>query len=300
MSFEATIGETAQLAEAAPAREPTAAPFEEQAVPVASQHRARAEPGRTRAKVLGCTLDRVDFDQALAYCDAVIRERGFAQHMAINAAKLVAMRRDGALREGIERCELITADGQAIVWTSRLLGDPLPCRVAGIDLMEGLLALAADKGYRVYILGGRLEQLECAVQRIREDHPGLQIAGCRDGYYQDEEEQAVARAIEAAKPDILFVAMSSPRKEYFLARHGRAINVPFVMGVGGSIDVYAGLVKRAPVLMQRLGLEWLFRVAQEPRRLGRRYVTTNTQFVMLVVCEFVRRRLRLGDTDAFV
>lgn len=300
MSSEATVGETAQPDEAVAADESATALCEDQSVPVTCQDKAQAFTGRARAQVLGCTLDRVDLHEALAYCEAVIRERGFAQHMAINAAKLVAMRRDDALRESIQRCELITADGQAVVWAARLLGDPLPCRVAGIDLMEGLLALAADRGYRVYILGGRLELLERAVRRIHEDHPTIQTAGYRDGYYEDHEETAVARAIQGSKPDILFVGMSSPRKEYFLARHGRAINVPFVMGVGGSIDVYAGLVKRAPLLMQRLGLEWLFRVAQEPRRLVGRYVTTNTRFVLLVGRELVRRRLRLGETDALV
>ena len=112
-----------------------------------------------RTQVLGCAIDRVDLDESLAYCEAVINARGFAQHMAINVAKLVTMRRDD-LRASIERCELVTADGQPIVWASRLLGDPVPCRVAGIDLMEHLLALAARKGYRVYILGATAEVLE--------------------------------------------------------------------------------------------------------------------------------------------
>ena len=120
----------------------------------------------TRAKVLGCDIDRVDLARALAFCEDVIQSRGFAQHMAINVAKLVRMRKDAQLRWGIERCELVTADGQPVVWASRLLRDPLPSRVAGIDLMNGLLALAAVKGYRVYILGARPEVLE----RARDPH----------------------------------------------------------------------------------------------------------------------------------
>jgi N-acetylglucosaminyldiphosphoundecaprenol N-acetyl-beta-D-mannosaminyltransferase len=251
-----------------------------------------------RAKVLGCSIDRVDIDTAVAYCEAVIQARGFAQHMAINVAKLVAMQQNESLRRGIERCELVTADGQPIVWASRLLRDPLPCRVAGIDLMEALIDRAGRKGYRVYILGATSEVLERAVERMRREHPTLELVGYRNGYYDDSEEAAVAASIAAAKPDILFVAMSSPRKEYFLARQAQAINVPFVMGVGGAIDVYAGLVHRAPVLMQRAGLEWLFRLAQEPRRLIKRYLITNPQFLMLLTQELLRGLFKTRAADA--
>jgi N-acetylglucosaminyldiphosphoundecaprenol N-acetyl-beta-D-mannosaminyltransferase len=241
-----------------------------------------------RAKVLGCDIDRVDLARALAFCEDVIRSRGFAQHMAINVAKLVAMRRDAQLRWGIERCELVTADGQPVVWASRLLGDPLPSRVAGIDLMNGLLALAAAKGYRVYILGARPTVLEHAVSRIRAQYPHLSLVGHRHGYYSEEDEPEVASAIAATEPDILFVAMSSPRKEYFLARHGPSLGVPFVMGVGGAIDVLAGVTRRAPVVVQQSGLEWLFRLAQEPRRLGPRYLSTNAAFMLLLSREVMR------------
>ena len=258
-----------------------------------------SEVAATRAKVLGCDIDRVDLARALAFCEDVIQSRGFAQHMAINVAKLVRMRKDAELRWGIERCELVTADGQPVVWASRLLRDPLPSRVAGIDLMNGLLALAAANGYRVYILGARPEVLELAVTRIQVRHPGLSLVGHRDGYYSEEDEPAVAAAIAATEPDILFVAMSSPRKEYFLARHGRTLGVPFVMGVGGAIDVMAGVTRRAPVVMQHTGLEWLFRLAQEPRRLGPRYLCTNTTFMVLLSREVMRgyvarRRLEAG------
>jgi N-acetylglucosaminyldiphosphoundecaprenol N-acetyl-beta-D-mannosaminyltransferase len=245
--------------------------------------------------VLGCQIDRVDMEQALAYCDEVIQRRGFAQHMAINVAKLVAMRGDPQLRESIERCELVTADGQPIVWASRWLGDPLPCRVAGIDLMEHLLRRAAMRGYRVYVLGAEAEVLEQAVARMRAEYPNLHIAGYHHGYYAPAEEPDVAAAIAAARPDMLFVAMSSPRKEYFLDRFGPTLGVPFVMGVGGAIDVYAGLVRRAPVAMQRFGLEWLFRLLQEPRRLMKRYLATNTRFVIWLFREVVV--LRLGGRE---
>jgi N-acetylglucosaminyldiphosphoundecaprenol N-acetyl-beta-D-mannosaminyltransferase len=216
--------------------------------------------------------------------------RSFVQHMSVNAAKLVAMRRDRELHDAVVQCELITADGQAVVWASRLLGDPLPERVAGIDLMHAMLDRATEREYSVYILGARQEMLERAVGRIRALHPSLRLVGFRNGYYSDEEEPAVARAIADTEADVLLVAMSSPRKELFLARHRSAMDVPFVMGVGGAIDVVAGLRRRAPLLLQRLGVEWLWRLGQEPVRLGRRYVTTNAAFMSLVAHEWLAQR----------
>ena len=214
-----------------------------------------------RAEVLGCAIDRVDMSEAARRCDGFIRDRTGAQHMAINAAKIVAMRHDPELRALIDRCELVTADGQAVVWASRLLGDPLPERVAGIDLMFELLALSEERGYR-------------------------------DGYFSDEEEPFVAAEIRAARTDLLFVAMPTPRKEYFIGRWGPELGVAFSMGVGGAIDVIAGVTRRAPRLLQRMGLEWAFRLAQEPRRLLRRYVVTNSEFVALTLRDLGQSRRR--------
>lgn len=242
-----------------------------------------------RVTVLGLSVDRVDMEQALARCEKAIVDRSFIQHMAVNAAKLVAAQDDDDLRAGIERSELVTADGQSVVWASRLLGDRLPTRVAGIDLMHELLGLAAERGYGVYVLGARADVLAQAVTRIEESFPGIRIVGARDGYYADAEEDEVVADIARAQADMLFVAMSSPRKEYFLARHGAAMDVPFVMGVGGSIDVIAGLTRRAPVVMQRVGLEWLYRLVQEPRRLFKRYLTTNVRFTVLVARQVLGR-----------
>jgi N-acetylglucosaminyldiphosphoundecaprenol N-acetyl-beta-D-mannosaminyltransferase len=235
-----------------------------------------------RADILGCSIDRLSMTDTLAAVEGAIAASRYTQHMAINAAKLVAMHDDPTLCEIIDGCGLVSADGQSVVWASRLLRDPLPERVAGIDLMERLLALAAERGYRVYFLGARAEVLEHAVKRLRERYPGLQVAGTRDGYFTDDETPQVCDAIRASHPDVLFVAMSSPRKEYFLGEYGPDLGAPFVMGVGGSIDVIAGITRRAPAAWQRLGLEWLFRLLQEPRRMFRRYAVTNTRFIALI------------------
>lgn len=248
-----------------------------------------AVPTPSRARILGCAIDRLDMDETVERCDELIRAGGFTQHMSVNAAKLVASQEDAQLREIINRCELVSADGQAVVWASRLLGDPLPARVAGIDLMHALMERAAQRGYRVYVLGAKRDVLERAVERLRAEHPDLAFAGYRDGYFDPSEDATVADEIARTRPHILFVAMSSPRKEYFLGEHGPRIGAPFVMGVGGSIDVVAGVTRRAPRSWQRLGLEWLYRLLQEPRRMFRRYAVTNWRFTLLVARELVTR-----------
>jgi N-acetylglucosaminyldiphosphoundecaprenol N-acetyl-beta-D-mannosaminyltransferase len=243
-----------------------------------------------RVALLGCPIDVVTLDDAVERVDGRIAQRTPYQHMSINAAKLVRMQRERELRTAVESCELITADGQAIVWASRLLGAPLPERVAGIDLMHALLALAGAKGYRVFLLGARPAVVEKAAQRIRADYPGLRLVGAHHGYFGADGEAAVVDEIAAARADILFVALETPVKELFVARHGPRIGVPFVMGVGGSFDILAGERRRAPRWLQRLGLEWSYRLAQDPRRLFRRYLVGNSRFVWLVLRARIGRR----------
>lgn len=244
----------------------------------------------TRVEVLGCPLDVITMEQSLARCEAAIASRRYLQHMSVNAAKLVALRDDPEMHRMIAACELITADGQSVVWAARLLGARLPERVAGIDLMTRLLEAADAKGYGVYVLGARREVLDAALQRLRERYPRLRLVGSHDGYYADGEAEEICEEIRASGADILFVAMSSPRKEYFLGERGAELGVPFAMGVGGSIDVIAGVTRRAPRVLQRAGLEWAYRLAQEPRRLARRYVVTNARFAWLVLKALITRR----------
>jgi N-acetylglucosaminyldiphosphoundecaprenol N-acetyl-beta-D-mannosaminyltransferase len=228
--------------------------------------------------------------QTLLRCEQFIEAGEFVQHVAINTAKLVALQDEPRLRDIVNGCGLVNADGQGVVWASRLLRDPLPGRVPGIDLMLRLLALADERGYRVYFLGARREVLERAVGRLSERYPKLTVAGFRDGYFTDPETQAVCEEIRASGSQMLFVAMPTPRKEYFLGDHGPELGVPFVMGVGGAIDVIAGLTRRAPVVLQRVGLEWLYRLLQEPRRLAPRYFSTNLRFAGLLVRSLASRR----------
>ena len=243
-----------------------------------------------RVHLLGSDLDVVDMREAVARCEAAIAEGSYLQHMSINAAKLVSMQTDRELADGVNSCGLITADGQSVVWAARLLGVPLPERVAGIDLMQEMLAVAEERGYGVYLLGAKAAVLERAIENLLARYPRLRIAGAQHGYFAEDETEAVADAIRDADAQLLFVAMSSPRKEHFLGRLGPSLGVPFAMGVGGSVDVIAGVTRRAPVWMQRAGLEWAYRLAQEPRRLARRYLVKNTQFAAMVVRELLTRR----------
>jgi N-acetylglucosaminyldiphosphoundecaprenol N-acetyl-beta-D-mannosaminyltransferase len=241
--------------------------------------------------VLGVQIDPLDLNETVVRCAELIDQGAYVQQVSINTAKLVSLRRDPELREVVNHCGLVSADGQGIVLAARLLGQPLPGRVPGIDLMHALLSLAEQRGYRVFVLGAREGVLERAAGELRARHPGL-LLSYRHGYFEDDEVEAVCAQVREARPDILFVAMSSPKKEYFLGQHGASLGASLVMGVGGSIDVVAGVTRRAPALFQRLGLEWLFRLAQEPRRLARRYLETNTRFALLLASEMARRALR--------
>jgi N-acetylglucosaminyldiphosphoundecaprenol N-acetyl-beta-D-mannosaminyltransferase len=239
--------------------------------------------------IVGVPVAPVRMADALAWVDEAVRTRERLQIGVVNAAKIVNMGRDAELRADVLSSHVVVADGMSVVWASRLLGSPVPERVAGIDLMHGILAQGQDRGYRVYLLGATEEVLATAARRMQELYPRVAIVGRHHGYFSEAEAEAVASAIAAARPDVLFVAMTSPRKERFLARWSGSLGVPVLHGVGGSFDVLAGKVKRAPRIWQRLGLEWLYRVKQEPGRLWRRYLTTNAAFVALVAGEVARR-----------
>jgi N-acetylglucosaminyldiphosphoundecaprenol N-acetyl-beta-D-mannosaminyltransferase len=203
---------------------------------------------------------------------------------------MVRLRDDAHLRDSLLDCDVLLADGQSVVWASRLLRRAVPERVAGVDLFERLLELAARDGRSVYLLGARADVLATLQQRLGERFPALKIVGARDGYFTDAEASTVAADIADSDADMLFLGMTSPKKEIFLGDFGETLGVPVLHGVGGSFDILAGVIKRAPLLWQRLGLEWLYRVLQEPRRLWRRYFTTNVTFIALVLRELVRRQ----------
>jgi N-acetylglucosaminyldiphosphoundecaprenol N-acetyl-beta-D-mannosaminyltransferase len=236
-----------------------------------------------RVDLLGCSVDVLTMTGTVERAKAAMRSRARLQHVALNVAKFVNMRSDPVLREDVEGSDLIGIDGMGILWALRLFGIPAKERVTGIDLFLELLKVCAEEGLRPFLLGATPAVLRGAADVISAKFPGIQIAGSRDGYFSPEEEADVVEQIINSKPDCLFIAMPTPRKERFLAAYRDRLGVPFVMGVGGSLDVVAGKVRRAPRIMQSLGLEWLYRVYQEPRRMWWRYARTNALFVGILM-----------------
>ncbi len=257
---------------------------------IAQTHAAPASASDARPKqILGVPVHALRMDEVLARIDSAVRRRARLLLGVVNAAKLVNMRSDAELRASVLSADLILADGMSLVWAGRLLGQRLPERVAGIDLMTAMLQRGAAAGWRFFLLGATQEVLNECLQRIERDYPGAIVAGARNGYYSAEQEAELAAQISRSNADVLFVAMSSPKKERFLARWFETLNVPVCHGVGGSFDVLAGKVKRAPRLWQATGMEWLYRVLQEPGRLWKRYLITNTVFVGLVLKAMILR-----------
>jgi N-acetylglucosaminyldiphosphoundecaprenol N-acetyl-beta-D-mannosaminyltransferase len=223
-------------------------------------------------------------DETLDTIENWVDQRRNVQHVVVNVAKIVNVQSDPELKSSIESCNIVNIDGMGVVWGARLLGHDIPERVAGIDLFYRLIDLSQRKGYPVYLLGARPEVIEKAVANLRERFPRLIIAGSHHGYFWDEEERVVDE-IRASGAKLLFVAITSPKKENFIRRCGERLEVNFVMGVGGTFDIVAGISKRAPLWMQSAGLEWLYRVIQEPRRMWKRYLVTNIKFLWLLVRE---------------
>lgn len=237
--------------------------------------------------LFGVRFDALRMDEVVLRCRTALLTRRPIAFGMLNAAKIVNMRSDPVLRRSVLDCDLLLADGQAIVWASRLLRHPLPERITGIDLFESLLGLAYAEERSVYLLGARPEVLAALEANLSARLPGLRIAGSHHGYFDPEDGDAIANGIRQSGADMLFIGMVSPKKETFLATYGARLGVPILHGVGGSFDILAGLTKRAPVAWQRCGMEWAYRVLQEPRRLWRRYLQTNTAFILLTVKELV-------------
>ena len=244
---------------------------------------------RQRIELMGCLVDNLTMEETLETIAGFITSGRPHQHVVVNVDKLVKARDDADLRRIINECALINADGMPVVWASRLLGKPLKERVAGVDLFESLMQRSAQRGWRVYLLGAR-EEIVAKVKAVYERRsPGWWSPDTEMATGTDEEEPGVVEQIKAARPDILFVAISSPKKERFLGRYQAEMKIPFAMGVGGTFDVAAGKVRRAPLWMQKTGLEWFYRFLQEPRRMFRRYFIDDMAFGGMILRELLKR-----------
>lgn len=233
---------------------------------------------------LGTKMHSITMEESVEYIAKRIRNKEFLQHVVVNVAKLVNMQKDAELAESVNACDLINIDGMGVVLGARFLGHDIPERVAGVDLFHNLLDMSAEEQFPVFLLGAQEEIVTKTVEKVKELHKGVEVAGYHHGYFWDDE-AAVVRQIKESGARLLFVAITSPKKENFINKWQDQLGVDFVMGVGGTFDVVAGKVKRAPQWMQDYGLEWFYRVLQEPGRMWKRYAETNSKFAWLLFKE---------------
>jgi len=253
----------------------------------------KASMSRTEtANLLGLSFDPVSIDSAVARClEFCNAPRHSHTVVTANASHLCMMRHNPELARSCQAAQLVVADGMSVVWALRASGQRVPERVAGVDLMARLLAAAGKHRLRVYFLGARREVVTALVESTRAQYPGIEIAGFRDGYFGPDSHPEIINEIRDSEAHMLFVGMPSPFKEVWCERHRERLNVPVIIGVGGSFDVLAGFIRRAPRWAQAAGLEWLWRLLMEPRKLWKRYLTTNSEFIWLASREVMARRL---------
>ncbi len=230
-------------------------------------------------------------DTCLAWCRGPRRPHIL---LTVNASILVMMQDDEKLLQIGRESDWTVPDGVPVVWASHLVGTPLESRVAGVDLMWELLRAADQNELRAYFLGAKQEVLDRLLTIIAETFPGLTVAGSRNGYFGPDEHEHIAQEIRDTNPDILFIGMPTPFKEFWCYDYREQLNTPVLLGVGGSFDVHAGYIKRAPRWMQSIGMEWFWRLIMEPRKMWKRYLVTNSRFIWLTLCAAVRQRLGRG------
>lgn len=242
------------------------------------------EGNNKKSDLLGIPVDAMTMEETLSLIHDTIHKGQRISHVVINAWTMVAMQTDEDLKKSVSSSDLISADGQSIVWACRFLGNPLPERVPATEVMENLVVLAAEKGFKCFLLGAKEE----VVQKVAQIYSGKfgedVIAGFRNGYFREGEEQEIAKQIAESGANILFLAMPSPRKENFIYNNREILaGLNYNLGVGGAFDVVAGVTRRAPLWMQRNGLEWFYRFIQEPRRMWKRYFIGNFQYIFLIL-----------------
>lgn len=233
--------------------------------------------------MLGATINNVNMAEAMSVIASFIQSEALHQVITLNAEILYQAQENQRLLQLINQADLVTPDGSGIVWGAGYLGMPLKERVSGIDLLWEICRIAPEKGWKIYLLGAAPGIAQKAADNLKMKYPGIPIVGVRNGYFDVHDETQVAEIladIKSAAPDVLFIAMGAPRQEYFIADHWYELAAKVAIGVGGSFDVVAGEVKRAPVFMQKMGIEWLWRLICQPSRWKR--MLNLPRFVFLV------------------
>lgn len=250
-----------------------------------------------RYKILNTYVNAMTMSETIVAVEKIIENGKPTQHVVINASKVNLMEEDLELRRIVNSCPLINADGASIVWAAKKLGVPVYERVTGCDLFQELVAIAADKGYKIYLFGAKEEVVRKVKELFEEKYPNIQIVGYRNGYFKENDEAEIVKKMSESGAHMMFVAFSSPKKEYWVNKYIDQLNIPFVMGVGGSFDVVAGITDRAPLWMQKHGLEWFYRFIQEPKRMWKRYMVGNFKFVKLTYKYKKTRRKNGGNNN---
>jgi len=244
-----------------------------------------------KVNLFNVDVDALTMDESVLLIDQAIESKNQIVHNCINANKVVLMEHDKFLQKSLQEADIISADGQAVVWASQILGKPLPERVPGIDLMENLMQLASNKGYRAFLFGAKEQIVKKVSSHYNELFNTDIIVGYRNGYYRPEEEISIIDQINNSRAKMLFVAIPSPQKELFINKYKEALpNVLLLMGVGGSFDVISGFTTRAPRWMQDNGLEWLYRLIQEPRKMWRRYLIGNLSYIRIIIKAYFSKK----------
>jgi len=243
----------------------------------------------SRICFLGAPVDSLSMDEALGRLQQFIESRSAHLVVAFNVPKLWRMQSDARLKSIVEGADLILPE-QVISLASRFCQDRVKAYIGNDRLTLAFLPLAAKRGIRLYFLGTRPSSLEDMVARLRQQYPGLVIAGSHHGYFADSEAEGIASNIRACRADVLFVGMGTPKQEYWMQDYGRSLGVPVVMGVGGTLDVLAGLKLDCPAWIRALGLEWIFRVIEDPRGKLKRYSVALPWFIRALLVKGILPR----------
>lgn len=203
----------------------------------------------------------------------------------VNASSINDLLKNKELRNAYNNSDLVNIDGMSVVWASRFMGYSIPERVACPDLAYDVLKLAETKGFRVFLLGTTQENLNLAVQNAKKSLPNLIISGFHNGYFSDPDESGIIQMINGSKTDILLLGLPSPKKELFIEKYKGELDVKYTLGVGGFFDILSGKIGRAPLWMQKYGMEWIYRFLQEPKRMFSRYTVGNARFIKSVILE---------------
>jgi N-acetylglucosaminyldiphosphoundecaprenol N-acetyl-beta-D-mannosaminyltransferase len=221
---------------------------------------------RSQATVLGCRIDRVGMEEALRMAEGFIADGGAHQIVTADASMLVMAADDGELKELINTSDLVVPDSTGVVWACHKMKQPVPERVAGVDLMEALCERGAKHGWTAYFLGAAPGVAEEAARKLEARFPGFKVVGTHNGFLKPGDDEAIEEEIRALRPQLLFVAMGIPRQEKWIRQRMNGLGVPVCVGVGGSLDCHSGRVKRAPKVFQRLHIEWLYRLVSNPSK----------------------------------